>query len=142
VPESPDVTVAATLEAAAVKPSDPAGHDGATRGLDQIALLEHGSNLSGGQRQRVALARALHADREVLLLRDPTSAVDAVTEDEIAVGLRRVRRGRRRTIVVTTSPLLLGRCDRVLFLAADGSSALAPHADLMRDERYRAVVLR
>ena len=50
-----------------------------------------GMNLSGGQRQRIALARALLADRTVLVLRDPTTAVDAVTENAIATGIRRLR---------------------------------------------------
>ena len=54
-------------------------------------LLDHGMNLSGGQRQRIALARALLADRTVLVLRDPTTAVDAVTENAIAAGIRRLR---------------------------------------------------
>ena len=54
-------------------------------------LLDHGLNLSGGQRQRIALARALLADRTVLVLRDPTTAVDAVTENAIAVGIRALR---------------------------------------------------
>ncbi|OLT20797.1 hypothetical protein BJF78_35130 [Pseudonocardia sp. CNS-139] len=47
---------------------------------------ERGRALSGGQRQRVALARALAADAPVLVLHDPTTAVDTVTEAEIATG--------------------------------------------------------
>ena len=43
-------------------------------------ILDRGANLSGGQRQRIALARAVAADAPVLVLHDPTTAVDAVTE--------------------------------------------------------------
>jgi putative ABC transport system ATP-binding protein len=83
---------------------------------DATEVAEQGSALSGGQRQRIALARALAADATVLVLHDPTTAVDAVTEAEIAAGLRRVRAG-RTTIVVTSSPALLGVADRVVELA-------------------------
>ena len=55
---------------------------------------EGGAALSGGQRQRVALARALAQDPPVLVLHDPTTAVDAVTEASIAEQLRRLRAGR------------------------------------------------
>ena len=68
--------------------------------------------LSGGQRQRVRLARALLAEPEVLILVDPTSAVDAHTEARIAERLRAARAG-RTTVVLATSPLLLGRADTV-----------------------------
>jgi len=74
---------------------------------------EGGLRLSGGQRQRVALARALAGDPPVLVLHDPTTAIDAATEDVIAERVRAFRRG-RTTIVVTTSPAWLARCDEVL----------------------------
>lgn len=74
---------------------------------------ERGMLLSGGQRQRVALARALAAQPSVLVLRDPTTAVDAVTEATVADGIRRHRRG-RTTILLTHSPTLLAVCDRVV----------------------------
>lgn len=76
-------------------------------------LAERGTSLSGGERQRVALARVLVRDPLVLVLHEPTTAVDAVTEARIADGLRRVRRG-RTTVVITTSPTLLAACDRVV----------------------------
>ncbi|MDQ0728430.1 ABC transporter ATP-binding protein [Microbacterium sp. W4I20] len=79
---------------------------------------EAGRRLSGGQRQRIGLARALHADAEVLVLDEPTSAVDAVTEAHIAGAL--ARHG-TTTIVITTSPLLLDACDRVVDLPSRGS---------------------
>ncbi|WP_424189067.1 ABC transporter transmembrane domain-containing protein [Actinokineospora sp. G85] len=93
------------------------------------------AELSGGQRQRVALARALATDAPVLVLHDPTTAVDPFTEAGIAAALAALRRG-RTTIVVTTSPTLLAAMDRVVFGEVTGS-----HADLARDNAdYRAVV--
>ncbi|MFC4627307.1 ABC transporter ATP-binding protein [Promicromonospora alba] len=82
---------------------------------------EGGASLSGGQRQRVALARALATDAPLLVLHDPTTAVDAVTEAAIADGLRRVRAG-RRTVIFTRSPVLLQVADRVVTVApGDGA---------------------
>ena len=162
---------AAALEAAAV---------GALAGELDRPLLDHGMNLSGGQRQRIALARALLADRTVLVLRDPTTAVDAVTENAIATGIRRLRHPsapptnpadallstpahalhavrdgteecvseggegerRRSTVLITTSPPLLGSCDRVLFLAPDGAAVEGTHAELLERTDYAAAVLR
>ena len=109
-------------------------------GLDG-ALGERGRSLSGGQRQRVALARALASDATVLVLHDPTTAVDAVTEARIAARVRALRAG-RTTIVVTSSPALLAAADRVVLLAAGRTAASGQHANLLHeDERYRTAVL-
>ena len=106
-------------------------------------LLDHGSNLSGGQRQRVALARALLADRPVLVLRDPTTAVDAVTEQLIAEGLTELRRGSdQTTVVISTSPPLLARCDRVVFVEQGRVVATGTHAELLARADYAEAVLR
>ena len=67
-------------------------------------------HLSGGQRQRLILARSLLLDPDVLVLVEPTSAVDAHTEARISERLAAHRAG-RTTVVVTASPLLLRRCD-------------------------------
>ncbi len=82
-------------------------------------LAERGRSLSGGQRQRVALARALAADPPVLVVHDPTTAVDTVTEARIAARLRELRRG-RTTLLVTTSPALLAGTDVVVVLDGGG----------------------
>ncbi|WP_410603755.1 ABC transporter ATP-binding protein [Amycolatopsis sp. lyj-90] len=83
---------------------------------------ENGNRLSGGQRQRVALARALATDAPVLVLHDPTTAVDSVTEQVIAGRLGAVRTG-RSTLLIASSPALLAGCDRVVDLLADVSEA-------------------
>jgi len=120
---------------------------GAAEVVDSLArqrsvLLEGGANLSGGQRQRVALARALAAEPPVLVLRDPLTAVDAVTEDAVAEGLHALRRdGSAGTVVITTSPPLLSRCDRVVFLDG-GPPVVSTHAELATVRAYAEAVLR
>ncbi|GIJ20616.1 ABC transporter ATP-binding protein [Micromonospora lutea] len=106
-------------------------------------LVDHGLNLSGGQRQRLALTRALLADRPVTVFRDPTTAIDAVTEHAIAEGIRAHRTGDgRATVLVTTSAPLLDRCDRVVFLRDGRAAAVGRHRDLLADWSYAEVVLR
>ena len=107
-------------------------------GLD-TAVGERGSALSGGQRQRVALARALAADAPVLVLHDPTTAVDSVTEDRIAEAMRRLRAG-RTTLLVTTSPRLLAACDRVVLLDGPDSAVGDHHSLGASNPRYRELV--
>ncbi|GAA4983153.1 ABC transporter ATP-binding protein [Pseudonocardia tropica] len=117
--------------------------DQAVEALPQGAdtpVTSRGSSLSGGQRQRVALARALAADPPVLVLHDPTTAVDAVTESEIAARLREHRTG-RTTVLLTTSPALLAVTDRVVVLRDGRVVADTTHTELMTDDTdYRRVV--
>ncbi|BFU45166.1 ABC transporter transmembrane domain-containing protein [Krasilnikovia sp. MM14-A1004] len=111
--------------------------DGLADGADTV-VTPHGGSLSGGQRQRVALARAIAADPPVLVLHDPTTAVDAVTETAIAAGLRRARRG-RTTLLITTSPALLDTADRVIHLRGGAVAGTGAHRDLAAaDPGYRA----
>ncbi len=98
-------------------------------GLDTL-VAERGRTFSGGQRQRLVLARALAADPEVLVLVEPTSAVDAHTEARIAARLRRHRAG-RTTVVTTSSPLMLDAADVVAFLRAGRVVATGTHAELL-----------
>ncbi|WP_016698743.1 ABC transporter ATP-binding protein [Actinoalloteichus spitiensis] len=154
--------------------------DTQAEGLD-TAVLDGGATLSGGQRQRVALARALLADPPVLVLHDPTTAVDAVTEEAIARGLAELRHpttvppgpgdldaggadghpagdvdgdpagdedappadDTRTTLLITSSPALLARADRVVVLADGVVRTEGTHAELSAtDETYQRGVLR
>ena len=129
------------------KPTDAARIQAALRAASADGLPEHlteaGSNLSGGQRQRVALARALAAEPAVLVLTDPLTALDAVTEDTVAERLTTIRRAQGgATLLITTSPPLLSRCDHVLYIDTQGTAITATHADLMSEPGYAAAVLR
>lgn len=108
----------------------------------RATVTERGRSFSGGQRQRLVLARALAADPEVLVLVEPTSAVDAHTEARIAARIRSFRAG-RTTVVTTSSPLLLDAVDVVAFLQDGLVRSFGRHRDLLeRDAAYRAVVTR
>jgi ABC-type multidrug transport system fused ATPase/permease subunit len=109
-------------------------------------VTERGRALSGGQRQRVALARALLTGADVLVLVEPTSAVDAHTEAAVASRLR-AHRGGSATVLVTTSPLLLDACDVVALVdggrvVATGAHAELRHRDDAAGRAYRRAVLR
>jgi ABC-type multidrug transport system fused ATPase/permease subunit len=115
--------------------------DALPAGIDSHVEAQ-GRSLSGGQRQRLRLVRALLADPEVLLLVEPTSAVDAHTESVVAQRLHAARRG-RTTVLVATSPLLLDRADRVAYLVDGRVAATGTHADLLTTEPgYRTVAFR
>ncbi|MGI8416481.1 MAG: ABC transporter transmembrane domain-containing protein [Nakamurella sp.] len=108
----------------------------------QGRIDERGRGLSGGQRQRLVLARALAMDPEVLVLVEPTSAVDAHTEAAIAGRLADYRRG-RTTVLMSASPLLLHHADTVALLADGAIAAVGTHEQLLREEpAYRRVVAR
>ncbi len=109
----PDADDAAVLDAL----RDAGAHDfvaALPNGMD-TALGEDGAGLSAGQRQRLALARAFLADRPVLLLDEPTAALDGETEAGIVDAVRRLAVG-RTVLLVVHRPALLAVADRVVEL--------------------------
>ncbi|MET9536422.1 thiol reductant ABC exporter subunit CydD [Streptomyces sp. NPDC006553] len=97
-----------------------AGADGFVSGLPQgldTPLGEDGAGLSAGQRQRLALARGFLADRPVLLLDEPTAALDGETEAGVVDAVRRLAAG-RTVLLVAHRPALLAVADRVVHVGA------------------------
>ena len=130
----------ADLEAALTTASADDVLEALDNGLDS-EVEERGRSFSGGQRQRLVLTRALLADPDILVLVEPTSAVDAHTEARIAQRLHQHRAG-RTTVVTTASPLMLEAADEVALLDGGTVVATGTHRDLLDDPRYRRIVAR
>jgi ATP-binding cassette, subfamily B, bacterial len=81
----------------------------------QTVLAERGATLSGGERQRLSIARALLKDAPILILDEPTSAVDAHTESLLMDALERLMTG-RTTIVIAHRMATVARADRIVAL--------------------------
>ncbi|MFC8273677.1 thiol reductant ABC exporter subunit CydD [Streptomyces sp. NPDC057271] len=118
-----------------------AGADGFVRslpvGIDTM-LGEDGAGLSAGQRQRLALARAFLADRPVLLLDEPTAALDGGTEAAVVDAVRRLAVG-RTVLLVVHRPALLAVADRVVELAPTSAPEERPTTPLDRSSWPSAV---
>ncbi|AZM50822.1 ABC transporter [Streptomyces sp. WAC 06738] len=112
-PDATDAEVARALRDAAAGDLDPAA-----------VLGEGGAGLSAGQRQRVALARAFLADRPVVLLDEPTAALDGDTEAAVTAAVARLARG-RTVLLVAHRPALLEVADRVVRLGEGRTPATA-----------------
>ena len=85
----------------------------------QTIVGERGLALSVGERQRIAVARALLVNPSVLILDEPTAALDTAAERQVLAGYERVMRG-RTTIVITHHQALASAADRVV-IVADGA---------------------
>lgn len=115
--------------------------DALENGLSTI-VEERGRGFSGGQRQRLSLARAILSNADVLILVEPTSAVDTHTEGRIAARLSDVR-GIHTTLVASTSPLMLEKMDEVFLVLEGRVIEHGTHSDLVaRSSKYRQIVLR
>ena len=138
VPNSGRLTITEAIDAAsAADILDSLDGDGYS-----AEVVERGRTLSGGQRQRLALARTLFVDGPIVVLDDPTSAVDAHTEARIAQRLKTIRAG-RTTVAVSNSPLILDHTDEVAFIVEGKLVATGNHFELLKtNDVYRSLVVR
>jgi ABC-type multidrug transport system fused ATPase/permease subunit len=120
-------TVADAAEAAAAAGFIEALPDGYETELGPL-----GGGLSGGQRQRLGIARTLLRNPPILILDEPTTALDPESEAHVLKGLRRLMEG-RTTVIVTHSLELAGTADRVVVVDGGGIVAQGPPEEILAD---------
>jgi ABC-type multidrug transport system fused ATPase/permease subunit len=94
-------------------------------------LEERGTNLSGGQRQRISVARAFLRNRPILILDEPTTGLDAVTEGQLSETLRELARG-RTTLVIAHKLATIADADSIIVLERGRVAEQGSHAELMQ----------
>jgi ATP-binding cassette, subfamily B, bacterial len=99
-------------------------------GYDTV-VGERGATLSGGERQRISVARAILKDAPILILDEPTSAVDAQTEALLLEAMERLTRG-RATIVIAHRMTTVARADCILVLDRGSIVESGTHDELVR----------
>jgi ABC-type multidrug transport system fused ATPase/permease subunit len=111
------------------------------RGYD-TPIAEAGGSLSGGERQRLSIARALLKDAPILILDEPTSSLDAISEAAVFDAFRRLRQG-RTTLVIAHRLSTVQDADRILVLHEGRIAAQGTHAELLSSNQlYRRMCAR
>jgi ABC-type multidrug transport system fused ATPase/permease subunit len=105
-------------------------------------IAEAGGGLSGGERQRLSIARAILKNAPILILDEPTSSLDAISEEIVFAALRRLRAG-RTTIVIAHRLSTVRDADRILVLDGGRIAAQGRHEELLKtSELYRRMCAR
>ena len=108
-------------------------------GYDTV-VGERGATLSGGQRQRIAIARAVLRDAPILILDEPTAALDAGSEDQVMGALERLMRG-RTTFIIAHRLSTVREADRIVVLENGQIVEQGHHAELLqRNGHYARLV--
>lgn len=111
------------------------------RGLDQMMLKvidENGTDFSGGQRQKLSIARGLYKDAPMVIMDEPTAALDALAEAEIYESFSDMVKG--KTAVYISHRLASTKfCDKIALFDKDGLKEYGSHQELMdlQGEYYR-----
>jgi ABC-type multidrug transport system fused ATPase/permease subunit len=108
----------------------------------QTDVAEAGGSLSGGERQRLSVARAILKDAPILILDEPTSSLDSISEEIVFAALRRLRVG-RTTIVIAHRMSTVRDADNILVLDEGRIAAQGRHEDLLKtSDLYRRMCAR
>ena len=108
----------------------------------ETPVAEAGGGLSGGERQRLSVARAILKDAPILILDEPTSSLDAISEEIVFAALRRLRTG-RTTMVIAHRLSTVRDADRILVLDGGQIAAQGTHNELLAaSQLYRRMCAR
>ena len=108
--------------------------DGINTYIGQI-FEEEGVHFSGGQSQRLAIARALYKNTQVVILDEPTAALDPRVEHEIYTKFDEISKG-KTTLYITHRLASTQFCDKVIVLKEGAIEALGTHSELIKNNKY------